>query len=250
MLFGRSTLFDDAMLGDLGALFMVVKDLPAAMVGIFMFSVTCLGLYIVLSWFVVAGLIHVSIMEPEDRRSVSLTMGGGGLLNLWNIGKCAALTVVPWIAIYAFTISGVASLFKSINEEMTVWAVFRNPVDLVQVLLCLLLGLVLSTVVGFARIHIVRFPDKGVFFALMESFKLVRRSPKTLALTLLAPMGWIVFSGVYLALMTAIGQVGATSMFALFILRVFVSLGRHLCALIVLIGQVHWSNESPALSSK
>jgi hypothetical protein len=237
--FAHLPLWDEAVDGDLVALAWCIRGAPAAIVACGGLVVAALLLWLLVSWFVVGGLLGVLAQEPDGRAETARCFGASGAATYLKFARLAVCSVPSWLlALFAFFACS-SAMAPRFATALTVSDLIV-PVA-VSILPALIVLHVAWTVSDYARVELaVRHDshDPSVAGAYLRALAFVIRRPITLVH---GALGWLVFALVTLAygyLAHGHPMYGAEGAVTLFVIRQGVALARVAVQVGVLAGQV------------
>ena len=239
--------FDEAVGGDLTALFECMKHAPSAFRASFWIGAAAVLLWIVTSWFLVGGVYAVAHERPEGKRETARCFGAGGAATFLVYVRLAALSLVLELLVMMAFLLGLGAAAPRMQHALSL-AGLLVPLA-VGLLPGVLLGITVWTAIDYARAELtVRRPtheELGAFRALVRALVFVARRPVALAH---AALGWLVIVVVTLGYAWAAqghAMLGTGGAVALLVIRLGLSLIRFAVKVIVLAGQIELTETRP-----
>jgi hypothetical protein len=245
--FAELPFFDRAVDGDLAAWVYLLRNHREVMAAVGWLGGGAVLLWIVLSWFLVAGTISVLAERPEGRAATARCFGASGASLFLPLLRLAVLTAPAYLVVLMALGLGLDAVALRLEYALTLpelvgWAVIgAGPA------LLLLHGI--WTVTDYARAELVLRRDShelSVIAAYVRAIGFVLRRPVTL---LHAALGWLLIAAVSVGYAIASHGhplVGTSGALTLLIVRQGVVLVRLAIHFAVLAGQVALTRQRPA----
>jgi hypothetical protein len=237
--FSHLTMFNEAVDGDLVALFYCLRYGQPSLVATGGIVFGAVVVWQLASWFLVGGLNGVLAQRPEGRGDTARCFGASGATTYLAYARLALCSLPGWIVVL-FVFGACSSLVVDrIDHALTV-AELVGPLALVALPALILLHF-LWTVADYARAELtLRYEthDPGVVATYLRTVGYVIRRPVTLVH---GASGWLIFAlltAAYAYLSHGHPMYGAEGAVTLFIARQGVSLLRMATRLGILAGQI------------
>ena len=249
--FAHLPMWDDAIDGDLVALVTCLKFARANVLACGGIAFGALALWSLASWFLAGGVYGVLAQRPEGRGETARAFGASGAATYLAYARLALCAAPGWLVVMSvFAVCNIAALPR-LEHALTAG-------DLVAplALACgpaLVLMLVLSTVVDYARVELTLRHDShepGVIATYLRTVVFVVSHPLALVH---AGLGWLAFAAItlgYAYLGHGRPMFGAFGAITLFVIRWGVALARLALRFGVLAGQVDLGGTRPPPPSR
>jgi hypothetical protein len=245
--FAKFPRFDEAVAGDLTALFECMKHAPSAFKASFWIGAAAVVLWMVASWFLVGGVYAVAHERPEGKRETARCFGAGGAATFLVYVRLAALALALELIVIMALLLGIGAAAPRMAHALSL-AGLLLPLA-IGLLPGVLLGIYVWTAIDYARAELtVRRPtheELGAFRALVRAMVFVARRPVALGH---AAVGWLVivlFTLVYAWAAQGHAMLGTGGAVALLVIRLGLSLVRFAIKFVLLAGQIELTETRP-----
>jgi hypothetical protein len=245
--FASSPLFDEAVDGDLIALIQVTRDSAAVIGAVGWVAIGAVIAWIVISWFLAAGLLAVFTDRPRGRLETARSSGAGGATHFLVFARLALISLVYHLPVLFVLGLGIEHIGSRFEYALTVRELI-GPL-LLGLLPAALGHVIVSTIIDYARAELVlRRPTHESLGAMRAAFRAtgyVFRRPVALAHVLLY---WVAFAAISIGfawLAHGHAMLGFSGAMALFALRHGVVLLRLAARVAVVAGQVELTATRP-----
>lgn len=244
--FATRPLFDRAVDGDLALWIPLLRDHRALFSALGWMGVGAALLWLVLSWFLGAGLIGVFADRPDGRAATARAFGANGASAFLPLLRLAVLSAPAYVVVALALQLGLGAVSSRLEYALSLrsllcWAALGAAPG------ALLLHL-FWTIGDFARAELVMRRDSHgvtVLAAYARAISYVTRNPRTLVH---AGFGWLLIAAVSTGyVLASFGQpmVGGNSAITLLIVREGVALVRLAIRAAMIAGQVEATRERP-----
>lgn len=245
--FAKRPRFDEAVGGDLVALFECIRHAPIAFMASFWIGLGAVLLWIVASWFLTGGVYAVAHERPEGKRETAKAFGAGGATTFLVYVRLAAISLALHLIVVVALLLGLGAAAPRIAHALTLGGLLL-PLAM-GLLPAVVLALYFWTAIDYARAELtVRRPtheELGAFRALVRALVFVARRPVALGH---AALGWLAFLVLSLGYMWAAqghAMLGTGGAIALFVIRSGLSLVRFSVKFAVMGGQIELTETRP-----
>jgi hypothetical protein len=242
--FGGGTLLERVADGEVVATILALRHQPAVFAAVLTLAAAAALLYLVVSWFLLGGLVSTLLQPPDNRAGTVRQFGAGAATMFFSYCRLAIAALVPYaLALMTLLVGVEVPLARALHVT--------SAADLAVPLLLgtapgLLLALLTRTALDYARIDLARqrlagTGGRSALGALARSYRLVLTRPRTLLHVLLYYAIVATLTAVYVAQISVSGLqplLGASGAVLLFLLRQLLTLSRHAAAFTLLAGQV------------
>lgn len=238
--FGDRPMFDDGVDGDLIALAHALRDADLVIAALGWLAAGAILLWILVSWFLIAGVVSVVAEQPRDRRATARCFGAGGAASYFVLVRLALLSMVGHLFVIFVALLGLGAVAERIDQALT----FR------EVALSLLAGLtpslvllvLLWTIVDYARVELVvrrtTHDRLGATMAFGRAAVFVLQRPVALAHHALGLAAFLAISVLYAWASHGRAMLGTSGAVSLLVVRQGLALVRLAIDVAVIAGQV------------
>jgi len=183
--FARRPIFDAAVDGDLHSLVVVLSDHADLLLALAWLAVAVALLYGVLSWFLTGGLLAViaDSTSPLARGARMRTFGAGSAALFLPFARLWIWSLIPYGLIATVLALGLLGFHDTATSALTFGDVLWPFVGAIAP--AVLLWVLLTTFLDYARIELLRTPGLGSGWALLRAAWFVVRRPIAIAHVLL-----------------------------------------------------------------
>lgn len=245
--FANRPLFDEAVDGDLVALFQVLRNSHAVVHAVGWVAIGGVIMWAIVSWFLAGGVLAVLTERPRGRAETARCFGAGGATTFLVFARLALVSLLYHLPVLFLFFLGLDHIGSKLEYALTVGELIGPLV--VGLLPAALAHVIVSTVIDYARAEIVlrrpSHPSLGATRAALRATGYVFRRPVAL---LHVVVYWLFFVGVSFAfawLAHGRAMLGLGGALALLALRQGVALLRLAARTAVIAGQVDLTATRP-----
>jgi len=246
--FATRPVFDDAVDGDLVALFAVVRNADILGAATLWIAVGAVLTWVVLSWFLGGGALAVLTERPRGRRETARCFGAGGAGTYFAFLRIGLASGIAHIAlVLPAAIVGVSAVADRLERALTLMDLLGSMV--LALLPAALLAAIIGAVMDYARAELtLRRPTHdhlGAAHAISRALVFVVRRPVAIGHVLLGWLAAAAVTGVYGWAAHGHPMYGPGGAVALLVIRQGLSLVRMAIEVAVLGGQVELGQTRP-----
>ncbi len=245
--FGDRPMFDDGVDGDVIALLDALRDADLVIAALGWLATGAILLWVMVSWFLIAGLITVLADQPRGRAATVRSFGGGGAASYFVLMRLAAISMIGHMVVLLVALFGLGAVSTRIDQALT----FREVAGALVVGLApaLLLTVLLWTVIDYARVELVTrrasHERLGAIVAFGRACAFVVRRPVTLLHQGLGLLVFVAITVLYAWAAHGRAMLGASGAVSLLVIREGLALVRMATEVAVIGGQVELGATRP-----
>lgn len=238
--FATRPLFDEGVDGDLLALIEALRGAGATIQAIGWIGFGAIALWMVLSWFLVGGLIAVLHERPRGRRDTARVFGAGGGGQFFVMLRLGVISLALHVVVLFVLMRGLISAGETMDHALT----FREVIVslILGITPSILLTVVLWTILDHARVELVTrratHERLGAVQAFLRAASFVFRRPVTLLHTGLWAIAFLAISVLYVYAAWGHAMLGTSGALALLGVREGLALARMGLKVALIGGQV------------